>query len=226
MSKTSYVATLYVATTNQHKLTEIADLLAPNGFEVRSARELGDITVVEDGDTFLANARKKIVPYLALTNQWVLADDSGLEVPILGGDPGVHSARYARSPDDAGPPDDAANNAKLLRKLAAYEGDDRQGRFVCAIVLGHDGKEVFATRGCAEGMLLTAPRGAGGFGYDPLFLYPEEGRTFAELPAAVKNRVSHRGRALRAVTTFLEGTVLEDQTRNGPGPEKPASEQP
>ncbi|HAK93482.1 MAG TPA: non-canonical purine NTP pyrophosphatase, RdgB/HAM1 family [Planctomycetes bacterium] len=188
---------MFVATGNRHKLREIAALLAPMRIEARACAELGDADIVEDGATFLANARTKLAAYAGRTDQWVLADDSGLEVPALGGAPGVNSARYAR------PHDDAANNAKLLAALASFGGAGRRARFVCAVALGLDGREVFATEGAVEGMILEAPRGGGGFGYDPLFFYPPCGATFAELSDRDKNRVSHRARALEAVAGFL-----------------------
>ena len=188
---------LYVATNNRHKLEEIRALLAPLGFEVCSAAALGAPEAIEDGATFMDNARKKLAACAALTGAWVLADDSGLEVPALGGAPGVHSARYAR------PHDDAANNRKLIEALAGREGAARRARFVCALALAHDGGEVFAALGVVEGDLLASPRGNAGFGYDPLFFYPPLGLTFAELDPAQKNRVSHRARALAEVATFL-----------------------
>lgn len=188
---------MFVATRNRHKLREIGALLAPMRIEARSCEEFGNADVVEDGATFLANARTKLAAYTARTDQWVLADDSGLEVPALGGAPGVLSARYARLHDDA------ANNAKLLAAMAPFRGADRRARFVCAMAVGLDGREVFTTEGAVEGLILDAPRGSGGFGYDPLFLYEPAGATFAELSDEDKNRVSHRARALEAVAGFL-----------------------
>jgi XTP/dITP diphosphohydrolase len=210
---------LYVASANQHKLAEIASLFAPLAFDVRSCRELGATTVREDGRTFLANARKKVRPYLPLTDAWVLADDSGLEVPALGGEPGVHSARYAGV--NAERAADAANNAKLLDAMRGLTGEARRARFVCTIALGHGGAEVCAVRATVEGVILSEPRGTRGFGYDPLFLYPALGETFAELDAAAKNRVSHRGRALAAVTAHVR-TFLRGRQRLGALAEKSA----
>jgi XTP/dITP diphosphohydrolase len=192
---------LYVATANRHKLEEIATVLEPMGVQVRACRELGAVEVLEDGATFLDNARKKARAYLPRTDQWVLADDSGLEVDALGGEPGVRSARYALPQDGQTP--DQANNAKLLSKLNGVAEADRQARFVCAMVLGRGGREVLTTRGVAEGRILAAARGEGGFGYDPLFFHPPSGRTFAELDRDAKNRVSHRGLALEKIAAFL-----------------------
>ena len=191
---------LYVATTNSHKLEEIGALLDPLGFSVRSGAELGRVSVIEDGATFLANARKKARAYLNRTDRWVLADDSGLEVAALGGAPGVLSARYAGV---EGPGADETNNAKLLRELEGVPEEERKARFVCTVVLGVGGREVMALRGTVEGRILTEPRGRNGFGYDPLFFHPPTNRSFAELSRKEKNEVSHRGRALRGVADFL-----------------------
>jgi non-canonical purine NTP pyrophosphatase (RdgB/HAM1 family) len=189
--------TVFVATNNRHKLQEIGAILAPLGFQARSCAELGAALVIEDEATFLGNARKKLAAYANRTAEWVLADDSGLEVPALGGQPGVNSARYAR------PHDDAANNAKLLAALAALPGADRRARFVCAMALAHAGREAFVAEGTVEGIILEDPRGNAGFGYDPLFLYQPRDRTFAELPSEEKNRVSHRAKAMQAIACFL-----------------------
>ncbi len=213
--------TLYVATLNRHKLQEIEELLGPLGFTVLPASELGRVEIVENGKTFLANARRKVRAYLRgsdperVAHAWLLADDSGLEVEALGGAPGVFSSRYAGP--GAG---DAENNEKLLRELAGLPPERRRARFVCAVVAAHKGREVFACCGRAEGVILDRPRGSGGFGYDPLFLYPPLGRTFAELAAEEKNAVSHRGKALRAFASFMKtflkgyrrlGALLEEQ---------------
>jgi XTP/dITP diphosphohydrolase len=161
-------------------------------------------SVVEDGDTFEANARKKAEEYsLAAPGELVLADDSGLEVDALGGAPGVHSARYAaKEPHLAeANTDDEDNNARVLRELAGLPPEKRAGRFVCVLAAARDGRTLAAFRGTAEGIILAAPRGKNGFGYDPLFYFPEIRKTFAELSAEEKSRFSHRGAAFRA---FLE----------------------
>ena len=131
-----------------------------------------------------------------------LADDSGLEVDALGGEPGVISARYAGV---SGPRSavDPANNAKLIQKLRGIPAEKRTARFVCAMALAEPGKVVAATRGTVEGMMITEPRGTHGFGYDPLFYLPELGRTSAQLPPEKKNALSHRGNALRAMMEEL-----------------------
>ncbi len=160
--------------------------------------------VVEDGLTFEANARKKAEAYSRYAaGEIVLADDSGLEVDALGGAPGVHSARYAaEAPHLAGAnSDDHANNARLLRELKKVPPEKRTARFVCVIAAARDGETLEVFRGQAEGMILDAPRGSNGFGYDPLFFFPQIGKTFAELSAEEKAQYSHRGAAFRR---FLE----------------------
>ena len=152
----------------------------------------------EDGETFLANAKKKALHYNRLAGGLVMADDSGLEVDALGGAPGVHSRRFA------GPAaTDAENNAKLLRQMSHIPAGKRTARFVCVIAVAQDGQLLAEFRGVAEGIILDAPRGAGGFGYDPLFLDPESNRTFAEFLPDEKLQRSHRGRAFRAMLDWL-----------------------
>ena len=163
-------------------------------------------SVVEDGATFEANARKKAEYYSKYAEgEIVIADDSGLEVDALGGAPGVRSARYAagehNAPQHAGNSDDEANNVRLLRELHEVPDEFRTGRFVCVIAAARNGHTLATFHGKAEGMILHAPRGSNGFGYDPLFFFPEIGKTFAELTAGEKARYSHRGAAFRA---FLE----------------------
>ncbi len=160
--------------------------------------------VVEDGLTFEANARKKAETYSRYAaGKFVLADDSGLEVDALGGAPGVHSARYAaEAPHLAGVnSDDTANNARLLRELKRVVPEMRSARFVCVLAAARDGQTLEVFRGQAEGIILDAPRGLNGFGYDPLFFFPQIQKTFAELSAEEKAKYSHRGAAFRQ---FLE----------------------
>jgi XTP/dITP diphosphohydrolase len=160
--------------------------------------------VREDQPTFEANARKKAEVYSRFAPEAiVLADDSGLEVRALGGAPGVRSARYAAtSPEENA--SDAANNARLLAELQAVPEDQRQARFVCVIVAACDGQALASFRGEAQGTILHAPCGSGGFGYDPLFYFPALGKTFAELPASEKARVSHRGQAFRKFLEWMD----------------------
>jgi XTP/dITP diphosphohydrolase len=191
------MTTILVATRNQGKLREIRELLAPSGFGVVGLDELriaGD--AIEDGETFEANALIKAAFFEAQARVPVIADDSGLCVEALGGRPGVFSARFA------GPgADDAANNAKLLREMAGVA--DRRATFVCVAACRRPDGAVLTARGECAGALLDAPRGVDGFGYDPLFFVPHLNATFAELPLPVKNEISHRGRALRALARKL-----------------------
>ena len=198
---------MIVATKNQHKLLEFSRILGPLGFELVSQDEVcPGVEVEEDGATFLENARKKAVEIFRRTGIPAVADDSGLCVDALGGAPGVYSARYA---DDEGPGhDDRANNQKLLRNLEGVPADRRTARFVSAIscVFGED--DIVECEGTCEGTVAFAEDGDNGFGYDPLFLV--EGRSFARLSGEEKDRVSHRGNALRKLDQLLKdrGTQL------------------
>jgi XTP/dITP diphosphohydrolase len=189
------------ASGNRHKVAEIAALLAPHGWQVEPLV----LTVNEDAPTFAGNAEKKARAALAATGLPSLADDSGLEVDALGGAPGVLSARYAGPAQD-----DAANNAKLLAALADVPAAARTARFRCALAFVAPDGTLLLGEGTCEGQIGFAPRGDGGFGYDPLFLVGDVGRTMAELTAAEKNRVSHRARALAAMVTALAAARVID----------------
>lgn len=157
--------------------------------------------VIEDGDTFEANARKKAEAYSRhAAGELVIADDSGLEVDALGGAPGVHSARYAADEPHAAETntDDEANNAKLVREIHRVPAEKRSGRFVCWIAAAREGKTLAVFSGKAEGIIIERPKGSNGFGYDPLFYFPAIGKTFAELTPEEKAKYSHRGGAFRA----------------------------
>jgi len=206
---------LLVATRNAKKLTELRALLAPLGVVVVSADEIPDLPEVEEtGATFAANAAKKAAECAAASGLWALADDSGLEVEALDGAPGIRSARFAGEHGD-----DAANNALLLELLADVPEERRGASFACALALARpDGRIELALEGRAHGRILRAPRGANGFGYDPLFLFTEPGhaatgRVFAELSTPEKSAVSHRGRALRALATELRTRLAESGAR-------------
>jgi len=192
------------ATRNQGKLTELRQLLADldGAIDVVSAAELALPDVVEDADTFAGNAAKKAREASRASGLPALADDSGLEVDALGGAPGVVSARYA-GPDQ----DDRRNNAKLLAAMAGFASDRRTARFRSVLALadaaGPLADEVLTSEGVCEGIILEAPRGTGGFGYDPLFFAPELGMTFAEAGIGPKNHLSHRARAMRAMRAVL-----------------------
>jgi XTP/dITP diphosphohydrolase len=186
---------LVFATTNRGKLRELAEILASDGVTVVGIDDVAPgWTVVEDGETFAANARIKARDLARRSGLLVLGDDSGLEVDALGGRPGVRSARYAG--EDA---TDQENTALLLRELRDVPDAKRGAAFVCALALAWpDGRLVEADGRC-KGRITHAPRGEGGFGYDPVFLDAASGRTFAELPTEAKNAFSHRRRALDAL---------------------------
>jgi XTP/dITP diphosphohydrolase len=190
---------LVVATRNRGKLVELHALLSDLAVEPVSIVELRpDWQVDETGVTFEDNASLKARAAALATGMWALGDDSGLEVDALDGAPGVRSARYSAEHDDA------ANNQKLLRALTGVPPERRTARFRCALALTEPGGEVRIVRGACEGRIANAPRGDGGFGYDPLFeVDGQGGRTMAELAAAEKNRVSHRARALAALRGLL-----------------------
>ncbi|MBI1740252.1 MAG: RdgB/HAM1 family non-canonical purine NTP pyrophosphatase [Acidobacteriales bacterium] len=195
-----------VATSNPGKLRDFAGAAEPYGITIAAIPHFSSLPpVVEDGATFEANARKKAEAYsLAVPGELVLADDSGLEIDALGGAPGVHSARYAAEEPHAAESnaDDEANNARVLRELAGVPRERRAARFVCVLAVARDGQTLQTVRGTAEGLILAAPRGKNGFGYDPLFYFPQIGRTFAELSPAEKSRYSHRGAAFRAFLSW------------------------
>jgi len=205
---------ILIATSNPGKLRDFAGAARAQEIEVASIPGLASLPmVVEDGQTFEANARKKAEQYSqAVPGEVVLADDSGLEVDALGGAPGVRSARYgAEVPHLADSnTDDEANNARLLRELEGVPLEKRTGRFVCVIAAARDGKTLGVFRGQAEGIILEAPRGKNGFGYDPLFYFPDIGKTFAELSAEEKARYSHRGAAFRMFLSWCEGLARQE----------------
>jgi XTP/dITP diphosphohydrolase len=194
---------LIVATSNPGKLREFRSLLADlpePGFELTSLGELNLPSPEETGATFLENALLKARHAASLAARAAIADDSGLEVDALGGAPGVWSARFA------GPQaDDAANNAKLLAALRGVAPGRRRARYRCALVFvtGAQDPAPLIAEAAWEGLILEAPRGSGGFGYDPYFWLPEFGATAAELDPEVKNRRSHRGQAFQALRGLL-----------------------
>lgn len=204
---------ILIATSNPGKLRDFAGAASRHGVEVSGVPDFASLpAVVEDGLTFEANARKKAEAYSRyVPGEIVVADDSGLEIDALHGAPGVHSARYAapdvhgQQPHEAGAnTEDDANNARVLGELKDVPFERRTGRFVCVLAAARDGATLATFRGVAEGIILDAPRGKNGFGYDPLFYFPEIKKTFAELSAAEKSKDSHRGKAFRALLAWLE----------------------
>jgi XTP/dITP diphosphohydrolase len=193
---------LVLATGNRGKLREVAEILAADGVTVVASADVAPgWTVEETGTTFAANARLKAVDLARRTRLPALGDDSGLEVDALGGRPGVRSARYAGAHAT-----DAENVARLLGELAGVPPGGRTARFRCALALAWPDGRLVEAEGRCEGWIADAPRGAGGFGYDPVFVDPASGRTFGELPAEAKNAFSHRRRALDALRAALART--------------------
>lgn len=193
---------LVVATGNRGKLREIESICQGAVERLLSLADFPALPeVVEDGATFAENALKKALSAALATGIPALADDSGLVVDVLGGSPGVLSARFAG--EGAG---DAENNAKLLRKLLEVPAASRTAAFHCVVAICFPDGASRIFDGELKGLILLKPRGTGGFGYDPLFMVPEYGLTLAELPLEVKNRISHRGKALAQLLEFLRST--------------------
>lgn len=196
--------TVIIASGNQGKLKEFQTLMLGLNVEVKSLKDyphIGDIE--ENGQSFAENAYIKAKAVSEVTGCLCIADDSGLEVDALGGAPGIYSARYAGEQKD-----DAANNQKLLEALKDVPDEERGAQFHCAIVaIDKDGKR-YDAEGIVRGRILRAARGDNGFGYDPLFYVEEFGKTTAELSMEEKNKISHRGQAVRAIVAILEKEVF------------------
>jgi XTP/dITP diphosphohydrolase len=196
---------LFLASSSAGKLREFRELAgesAVQGFEIAELPDFSEFPSYEEtASTFAENAAGKALHYSRFTPELVLADDSGLVVPALGGAPGVLSARYA-GPDAT----DADRVAKLLGEMKAMTGDARRAYFVCVIVVARHGKAVAVVSDAAHGFIANAPAGGGGFGYDPVFTFLELGRTYAEASQNEKNRLSHRGKAFRKTMYVLSTT--------------------
>lgn len=185
---------LILGTTNSGKLKELIPLLAPHGIACQSLEGQSNAVVVEEtGTTFAENAALKATLQAQSLREWVLAEDSGLVVPALGGEPGIFSARF--SGENAS---DSSNNKKLLERLSDIHGHQRAAHYSCHAALSNpDGTIVATASDMCSGIIGHTLSGSGGFGYDPLFIVPEYHQTFGELPAAVKSMISHRARAMR-----------------------------
>lgn len=198
---------ILIATSNRGKLRDFAGAAVAFGVEVASLPDFASLpAVIEDGETFEANARKKAEAYSRYApGEMVIADDSGIVVDALQGAPGVHSARYAAEAPHLVQENtaDDANNERLIRELRNVPAKNRTGRFVCLIAAAREGKTLAVFEGKAEGIILGAPRGRNGFGYDPLFFFPQIKKTFAELTAEEKAQYSHRGAAFRKLLEWL-----------------------
>ena len=194
-------ARLLVASSNRGKIEEFRELAARCGaaLHVEALPGIEGLPAFEESaETLAENAAGKAMHYSRGNSELVMADDSGLVVPALGGEPGVRSSRYA------GPEGDAKKNiAKLLAEMAGKTGVERAARFVCVLALARMGRVGAVFSGAVEGTILDAARGSGGFGYDPVFYYEAAGKTFAELPRGEKDRVSHRGRAFERLAAYL-----------------------
>jgi XTP/dITP diphosphohydrolase len=193
---------IVIASKNKGKIREIRQIYADLPVAIVEHPDLPD--VVEDGDTFSANARKKAIEIARHTGKWALADDSGLEVDALNGAPGIYSARWSGGGDEA-------NNDKLLAELREVPPPARTARYRAVVVIASpDGRVVAEADGVCDGLIGFERKGTGGFGYDPLFVIPQFGRTMAELPAETKHSISHRGEALKRLRDPLTralGTV-------------------
>jgi XTP/dITP diphosphohydrolase len=190
---------LLLASANPGKLREYRELAGESGIELVGLQDLSEIEEFEEtASTFAENAAGKAQHYSRFTSECVLADDSGLVVPALGGAPGVLSARYA-GPNAT----DQDRVNKLLREMKDKKGGERRARFVCVTAVAKQGRVFAMTSDSAEGVLTEAPCGTNGFGYDPVFLFPELGRTYAELSSQEKNLYSQRGKAFRSMLGVL-----------------------
>jgi XTP/dITP diphosphohydrolase len=205
---------IVIATGNPGKLREIAQVLAGLPVDILGLKDIGDITEPEEtGETFAQNARDKALYYAQATGRWCLADDSGLQVDALDGAPGVHSARYSSdivAPGSDRSVIDLANNSKLLEAIKDIPDHDRTARFVCSLALASPGEILIETSGAFEGVIAHDRAGDNGFGYDPLFYVPDHNCTAAQLPSEEKNRISHRGQAVRRFAQLLTDHLAKE----------------
>lgn len=195
---------LIFATGNEHKMIEIREILGELPVEILSMKEAGiEADIVENGNTFEENALIKAKEVCKLAGEMVLADDSGLEIDYLNGEPGIYSARYMGEDTSY-----RIKNQNLIDRLAGVPDEKRTARFVCAIAAAFPDGRSFVVRGTIEGMIGYEERGENGFGYDPIFYLSERGVSTAELPPEEKNSISHRGNALRKMKELLEKEAL------------------
>lgn len=200
------MARIIAASKNAHKIAEMEEITKEFGLSVVSRKDAGvpdSFDVEEDQDTFEGNSRKKAEAICRLTGEPAIADDSGLSVDALDGQPGVYSARFAGEPCD-----DEKNNDKLLEEMKNVPQEQRTAKFVSVITLAWPDGSVITARGECPGRVLTERRGNGGFGYDPLFLPDGQTETFGELPQEVKNHISHRAKALQVLRQKLSQKEL------------------
>lgn len=196
--------TIIFATGNEGKMHEIRRILGDMDMKILSMKEAGlETDIVEDGTSFEENAIIKAKAIAALTDHIVLADDSGLEIDYLNGEPGIYSARYMGENTSYD-----IKNANLIERLEGVKDEDRGARFVCVIAAALPDGEILTARGVVEGRIAYEPKGENGFGFDPIFYLPEYGCTTAELSEEEKNEISHRGRALRNMRQQLEKRIF------------------
>ncbi|MDD5459781.1 MAG: XTP/dITP diphosphatase [Phycisphaerae bacterium] len=197
--------TILIATTNPGKRAELAEML---DFDIRwlTLADIENFTEIEeDGQTFAENARKKAAQYASQTGHWTIADDSGLSIDALDGQPGIHSARFSGTPQPHTNRSliDHKNIEKVLQLMQNIEREKRTARFVCALCLASPQEVLAQTQGTLEGLITEKELGSGGFGYDPIFLIPHLNKTVAQLSPAEKNAISHRGNAIRKLKPLL-----------------------
>ena len=204
---------LLIATANSGKVREFREMLGGDLFAWDDLSQHRDLAPAQEtGNTFRANACLKAAYYATHLNIWAVADDSGLAVDALGGRPGVHSARWAAL--HAAGAGDAANNALLLKQLNKVPDEKRTARFICCLALSDpQGRIVLTAQDSVEGVLLRESRGSNGFGYDPLFYFPQLGKTTAQLEPAQKHSISHRGKALRRLRELM-GQISWDRVHS------------
>jgi XTP/dITP diphosphohydrolase len=199
------VRELLIATTNKGKLREIVSILDGLPVQLKTLSDFPHVAVAEEtGSSFAENARQKALHYAGATGMVTMAEDSGFEVDALNREPGIYSARYLR--EDASYDKRFADIYRRMRESAAA---DRSARFVCALAVAHHGNILFETTATVEGLLADAAAGPNGFGYDPIFRYPNYGKTFGEVSDAEKTAVSHRGQAMRAFRAYLAGGLQD-----------------
>jgi len=200
LSKPTEKTRVLMATRNKGKITELRENLKNLDIDILTLDEIEDMPILEEkGATFLENAVSKARTAAKISGLLTIADDSGLEVDALNGQPGVYSARFAGEPAD-----DMENNQKLLHLMKGLTYEKRTARFICVIAIAFPDGSIHSAEGKCEGIILEELRGSGGFGYDPLFYIPNMEKTFAELNLDEKNSISHRGKALREVAVLLE----------------------
>jgi XTP/dITP diphosphohydrolase len=197
---------ILIATTNVGKIAELKAMLDLDAewLDLSYYPEIEEIE--EDGETFIENACKKAIGYAGATGQWTIADDSGLQVDALGGEPGVKSARYSgeKTINDDGTLIDHRNIAKVLKLLEGVPREKRTARFFCSLALASPERTLIETEGTLEGLITTEEIGTNGFGYDPIFFVPHLNKTVAQLTPEQKNSISHRGKAIRKLKPLLE----------------------